>query len=250
MLGCGPSAGVPMVGNIWGECDPAEPRNQRTRPSILIETGGKSILVDSGPDMRMQMLAANVKHLDAVIFTHEHADHTLGLDELRLYSLAAGKPLDIYGASDTIESLRVRFEYMFGPMRTGYTQTFLLPHIVEPGEDLPIFGMQSFPQEHSHWTSLGLRCGRFAYSTDVFRFGEDGFEKLAGVDTWIVAALRREPHAAHATLGVVLQWIERVQPKRAILTHMNHTMDYRTLLAELPGNVEPGYDGLVIDLED
>jgi phosphoribosyl 1,2-cyclic phosphate phosphodiesterase len=252
MLGCGGSLGVPTITNDWGECDPSEPRNRRTRPSIVIETGGKVILVDAGPDLRLQMLAAKITHVDAILFTHEHADHIMGVDDLRPFSLATGKPLEIYGMARTIETLQVRFDYMFQASSSEYTRAFVNPHIIEAGDYIAELGIQTFAQEHATRVpvSLGLRSGAFGYSTDVIRIGEEGFRILDGVDTWIVAALRRQPHNAHASLETVLQWIDRVKPRHAILTHMNYMMDYQTLRAELPPHVEPGYDNMVIALED
>ncbi len=250
ILGCGASTGVPMIGNDWGDCNPAEPRNIRTRSSILIEHAGRAILVDAGPDLRAQLLTAGTRHLDAVVFTHEHADHTQGVDDLRSFFQMSGRPLPVYGTVDTIGSIRQRFGYMFDETKEGVARGFLSAHAIGDDEGVPELGISTFAQKHLYWTSLGLRIGSFAYSTDVKEMPEAAFGNLESLDTWVVAALRRQPHPAHAALDVILGWIGRVAPKRSYLTHMNPSMDYRTLLDELPSGIEPAYDGLVIELED
>ena len=244
--------GVPMVGQAWGACDPANPRNRRLRPSILIERGDTAVLVDAGPDFRQQALSVNLRRLDGVILTHEHADHVHGIDDLRGFSL--DRPMPLYGTDVTLGIVRNRFPYMFGgPEHVAYhPRPFLDAREVQPGQviDTPGLAIGTFAQDHTVCISLGLRLGNFAYSTDLARIGDEELQALRGIDTWIVAALRREPHPAHATLAQVLEWIARVRPRRAILTHMNASMDYDALRRELPEGVEPGYDGMVIDLAD
>jgi phosphoribosyl 1,2-cyclic phosphate phosphodiesterase len=251
VLGCGGSGGVPLIGNEWGACDPAEPRNRRLRPSILVERDGFAVLFDAGPDLREQLLAARVRHLDAVVFTHWHADHTHGLDDLRGVNVLMGRPLDAYADPETLASLKARFDYAFAETKAGqgiYRPT-LRGHAIEGPFDLGPLRIVPFRQDHGWAHSLGFRIGGFAYSTDVVRLDEAAFAALEGIDTWIVDCVRIEPpHPVHAHLALTLSWIERVRPRRAYLTHMNHTMDYRTLLGILPPGVAPAHDGLVLDV--
>jgi phosphoribosyl 1,2-cyclic phosphate phosphodiesterase len=250
VLGCGTSSGVPRIGGDWGACDPADPRNRRTRASILVESGGTNILVDTSPDMREQLLAASIGNLDAVLWTHEHADHTHGIDDLRQVFHERGQPVPGFARRRTLDSLETRFRYVFHG-RSGYPPSAsiaLLP------DDLTISGIRvrTVDQPHGNITSAGFRfdCGdrSIGYSTDFHEFTDDMEELFAGVDLWVVDALRRAPHPTHAHLAITLDAIRRVKPKRAILTHMDQSMDYATLAAELPNGVEPGHDGLEVAL--
>ena len=245
ILGCGTSFGVPRIGGDWGACDPAEPRNRRRRASILVEHGGTRILVDTSPDLREQLLGAGVGALDAVIWTHDHADHVHGLDDLRAVSHARGGPLPGHARRDTLAALRRRFGYAFEG-KGGY------PAIVDARElaDDATFGairVRAVDQPHGAVTSAGLRFdgggSSMAYSTDCNELTEEMAELFEGVDLWVVDALRRRPHPTHPHLGRTLEWIGALRPRRAILTHMDNSMDYRALLGELPGGVEPGHDG-------
>ena len=250
ILGSGNSTGVPMANGDWGRCDPQEPYNRRRRSSILIEQGDTTVLVDAGPDLREQMLGAGVRRLDAVIFTHAHADHTQGIDDLRAFVdyRGEGTPLTVYGYPEILEQIENRFSYMMGGARKGYYDKPFLRTLPAP-ERLSIGSLDFtlFEQDHTVCRTIGIRVGRFAYSTDVKNLPERAFEAVAGISTWVIAAVRREPHIAHAHLAQILEWIDRVKPDRAFLTHLNHTMDYRTLLAELPNTVRPAHDGLVIE---
>ncbi len=250
ILGCGGSSGVPLIGNVWGDCDPAEPRNRRTRPSIMVQQGDTTILVDTSPDLRHQLLAADAKRIDAVLYTHAHADHAHGIDDLRAMNWLMRAPIDVHADAETLAILRNRFAYCFEPQshRDGFARPVLIPHTIDgpfkvgPVEAIP------FVQDHGFSHSLGYRFGPLAYSTDVVKLDEAAFSALEGVDTWIVDCVRLEPpHLVHAHWPITLSWIERVRPRRAILTHMNQTMDYRTLLEILPAGVEPGYDGMVLE---
>ena len=250
ILGCGTSSGVPRVGNDWGECDPAEPRNRRRRVSILVEEGDTRILVDTGPDLREQLLDAQISDVSAVIWTHDHADHCHGIDDLRQLYHARGAPVEGYGRADTIETLKLRFAYAFEG-KFGYppvATTGLLPDQLAVG---PV-KVEVTDQPHGSISSAGLRFERngktIGYATDFHDMTEEMLALYRGVDVWIVDALRRRPHPSHAHLSQVLGWIEAVQPGRAILPHMDHSMDYEGLLAELPDGVEPGYDGLEVSL--
>lgn len=251
VLGCGNSTGVPMLGPIWGDCDPDEPRNRRLRPAILIERAGKRVLVDAGPDIREQLLRAGIAWVDAIVFTHHHADHTAGIDDLRALTIARRSPVDIHADRDTLDDIERRFPYMFGHgSRSGYyDKPILVPH--EAGNELDLGGLhlQLFRQDHVVATSIGIRVGPFAYSTDVQDLDDHAWATLAGVDTWLVAAVRRQPHLAHAHLDKVLGWIERLRPRRTFLTHLNHTMDYAGLREELPDGVEPAFDGMVLEFD-
>jgi phosphoribosyl 1,2-cyclic phosphate phosphodiesterase len=250
ILGCGNSIGVPMLGPRWGACDPNEPRNRRLRPAVLIECGGSRVLVDAGPDIREQLLRAEVASVDAVVLTHHHADHTAGLDDLRPLAFGSEAPVEMHAEADTLADVERRFPYMFGKggSRTGYYDTPILQgHVAGDRLHAGAVELQLFQQDHVVTTSLGMRIGPFAYSTDVQELNDHAWSVLEGVDTWVVAAVRREPHLAHAHLSKVLGWIERLRPRRAILTHLNHTMDYATLQTELPDGVEPAYDGMVLD---
>jgi phosphoribosyl 1,2-cyclic phosphate phosphodiesterase len=250
ILGSGTSSGVPRIGNDWGECDPNEPRNRRTRASILVEHDGHRILVDTSPDMRQQLLDADVATVDAVVWTHDHADHCHGIDDLRQVYHALGHPVRGMAHASTLTTLKTRFAYAFAG-RTGY------PPVVV-GELLPDrwtcdgVTIDVVEQPHGSIVSAGLRFSdggkSIGYATD-FHAMTPAMESLyTGLDVWIVDALRRRPHPSHPDLATVLGWIEALMPKRAILIHMDHTMDYATLRATLPPNVEPGYDGLEVTL--
>lgn len=250
ILGCGTSSGVPRVGNDWGTCDPAEPRNRRRRVSILVEHEGVTVLVDTGPDLREQLLDAQVNEVDAVVWTHDHADHCHGIDDLRQLFHARGARVSGYARQETLGTLLVRFGYLFygngdyPPVATAN----LLPDSLAIGP----LSVRIVDQPHGSITSAGIRFDAdgksIGYSTDVNGLTEEMVALFRGVDVWIVDALRRRPHPSHASLAETLGWIDVVQPKRAILTHMDQSMDYRSLVAELPGGVEPGYDGQEIEL--
>jgi phosphoribosyl 1,2-cyclic phosphate phosphodiesterase len=250
ILGCGTSTGVPRIGNDWGSCDPAEPRNRRRRVSILVGHAGKSILVDTGPDMREQLLDAGVITLDGVIWTHEHADHVHGIDDLRQLFHNAGAPVAGYAAERTLRSLTSRFDYVFEG-KWGYPAT-VTPQLL-PAE-LTIGGIEiaAVEQPHGSITSTGLRFSRegrsIGYSTDFNDLTDDMVSMFEGIDVWIVDALRHRPHPTHNHLERTLAYIGRLKPRRAVLTHMDNSMDYRSLLGQLPPHVEPGYDGMEIAL--
>jgi phosphoribosyl 1,2-cyclic phosphate phosphodiesterase len=252
VLGCGASTGVPTIGPDWGRCDPSDPRNRRRRVSVLVECGSTVILVDTSPDLREQLLDAGVARLDAVVVTHAHADHLHGIDDLRSVNRLMQKPIPLYAGAETLAEIGRRFGYAFEPLREPgrYHKPTLVPHeIVGPFEiqGIPIV---SFAQDHGYSTTLGLRIGGFAYSTDVTELDEAAFAAIEGIKLWIVDCLRREPHPTHAHLAKTLSWIARVRPRRAVLTHMDQSLDYRELSAELPSDVEPGRDGLLIKLPD
>ncbi len=248
ILGCGTSGGVPRITGDWGSCDPNEPKNRRRRVSILVEKGATVAIVDTSPDFREQCLDAGVSRLDAVFYTHNHADHTHGIDDLRGFYHVARERIPAYADAATIEVLRRRFGYIFSDSK-NYPATCEAREIAGDFR-LGDLDVTPFRQRHGAITSLGFRFGPLAYSTDLDGLDEAAFAALAGVEVWIVDALRYEPHPTHSHLARTLEWIERVKPRRAILTHMTWDMDYRTLRRDLPAGVEPAYDGMVIDLPD
>jgi phosphoribosyl 1,2-cyclic phosphate phosphodiesterase len=249
ILGCGTSGGVPRADGHWGACDPTEPRNRRRRASVLVERGGRQLLIDTSPDLRQQCLDHNIRHIDGVLYTHDHADHTHGIDELRSFTFGAEGRVPVWATAGTLATLRRRFGYCF-EARGGYPP-ICTGHEIEPGAFRAAgFEVVAFEQRHGRTTSLGFRVGTVAYSTDLDGLDEAAFEALKGVGTWIVDALRYEPHPTHAHLDRTLSWIDRVRPRRAILTHMTWGMDYRTLRRRLPPGVEPAYDGMIVTAPD
>lgn len=250
ILGCGTSSGVPRIGNDWGSCDPKEPRNRRRRASILVETAATRILVDTSPDLREQLLDADVADIDAVIWTHDHADHCHGLDDLRQLYQARGKPVTAYARADVLASLAQRFSYAFEGHR-GYPPTvspISLPDQLTIGDvDIAVVD-----QPHGEITSTGLRFTSnekaAGYSTDFNIMTDDMKNLFDNLDLWIVDALRHRPHPTHPHLAMTLEWIAELKPARAVLTHMDQSMDYRTLSDSLPHGVEPGYDGMDVEV--
>jgi phosphoribosyl 1,2-cyclic phosphate phosphodiesterase len=220
---------------------------------VLVEEAGAAVLIDTSPDMREQLLAADVKRIDAVLFTHAHADHLHGIDDLRGVNWLMQKGIPIFANAQTIAEIGERFGYVFGAVdpggqRSSYYKPVLEPHTVEGPFRAAGIDVVPFVQDHGFSQTLGFRLGRFAYSTDVVNLDEAAFAALAGIDLWIVDCIRRTPHVTHSHLDKTLHWIERVRPRRAVLTHMDESFDYETLRAELPAGVEPGYDGLVIEV--
>lgn len=252
VLGCGGSGGVPLIGGNWGDCDPAEPRNRRRRSSILVESHGTTILVDASPDCREQLLDAGVDHLDAVIFTHAHADHVHGIDDMRWVNVAMGRVVPAYATAVTLERLNTHFGYVFAPLdpksRGNFYKPCLDPRPIDGPFRVGDLEIVPFRQDHGFSSTTGLRVGDFGYSIDAMRLDEDAFSVLDGISHWIVDCLGRTPHPTHAHLELSLEWIARVRPDRAWLSHMSIDLDYRTLLEELPAGVEPAYDGLSFEL--
>jgi phosphoribosyl 1,2-cyclic phosphate phosphodiesterase len=252
ILGCGASTGVPAIGPNWGECDPADPRNRRRRASLLVEVGAIAILFDTSPDLREQLIDAQVVRLDAVVMTHAHADHLHGIDDIRQLNRLMGATIPLWADAETLDEIRRRFGYVFSPpVEPGrFYKPALEPHVITGRFAIGGVPIMPFMQNHGYGTTLGLRIGAMAYSTDVTELDEAAFVTLAGIELWIVDCMRRAPHPTHSDLRKTLGWITRLHPRRAILTHMDQTLDYRRLSAELPEGVEPGRDGLVIELPD
>jgi len=266
ILGCGSSGGVPRIGGAdgagyWGACDPSNPKNRRTRCSILVrrksDAGTTTVLVDTSPDMREQLLGARISTLDAVLITHDHADQLHGLDDLRMVAMNMRRRVDVYSDAASFAGVMARFGYCFvQPAGSDYPPILNAHQISEPFEPFALGGaggdipVEAFSMGHGHIASLGYRFGPVAYSSDVDRLDDEAFAVLAGVDCWIVDALRYTPHPSHAHLERTLGWIERVKPRHVVLTNMHTDLDYETLRRELPPGVVPAYDGmtLMVDL--
>ena len=252
VLGCGASTGVPTIGPNWGRCDPTDPRNRRRRVSVLVEVSSTTILVDTSPDLREQLIDARVSRLDAVVITHAHADHLHGIDDLRSVNRLMRNAIPLYAGAETLAEIGRRFGYVLEPVEEPgrYYKPTLVPHEITGPFEIAGTPIVPFAQDHGFSTTLGLRIGGFAYSTDVTELDDNAFATLEGIELWIVDCLRRLPHPTHSHLAKTLSWIDRVGPGRAVLTHMDQSLDYRELSAELPSGVEPGRDGLVIELAD
>ena len=248
ILGCGTAGGTPRIGNDWGDCDPDEPRNRRRRASILLRDGDTQVLIDTSPDLRQQALDAEISRLDAVLFTHAHADHAHGIDDVRFFVLKTRGAIDAWADPETLAQLEQRFNYAFEQDSNRFYPPILNGRQIVGPFHVGSMVVLPFRQKHGPIGTLGFRVGPVAYSTDVQELPEAAFEALAGVDTWIVDCLQRKPQPTHAHLALTLGWIDRVKPRRAVLTHMNTSLDYATLRDELPDGVEPAYDGMVLDI--
>ena len=251
VLGCGSSQGVPMIGGRWGDCDPGNPRNRRRRPSIFVEWDGVNILVDTSPDLRAQALDAGIDRVDAVLFTHAHADHVHGIDDLRGIWRGTGKDIDVYAENEVLDEIVSRFPYLFrgasGPERNY--PPFLRPRAIDGPIEIQGIAVVPFEQDHGICASTGFRFDGFAYSTDVVRLSDRSLDLLAGIDTWLVDCLRlNRAHPTHAHWPVTGAWLDRVQPRRAVLTHMNHHADYDAMQAATPDNVVPAHDGMPLEV--
>lgn len=258
ILGCGSSMGVPRVALGWGSCDPNNPKNRRRRCSLLVtrtnEQGHKTrVLIDCTPDCREQLLGAEVDWLDGVLITHEHADHTHGIDDLRPLFVHKRRKVDVYLDEPTSRAMHARFGYCFmTPPGSEYPPIAHERRLV-PGKPVTISGqggdIEVLPvlQDHGDIPSLGFRIGNVAYSADIKSLPDDSLPLMAGLDIWIVDALRKAPHPSHMNLDEALDWIARVKPKHAILTNLHSDMDYAELCATLPKHIEPGYDGLTFE---
>ncbi len=252
VLGCGAAGGVPMISVGWGRCDPENPKNRRRRPSILVEEGGQTILIDTGPDLREQLLDAKVRHLDAVLLTHDHADHTHGIDDLREVNRAMGAPIPAYGTKDCLDRIEGRFGYVFGDIDLGTVKSIYKPWLIrqEITDSFNINGLaiDAIDQDHGYGRTSGFRFGKMAYCTDVHDFPDSSLDKLTGLDVWIIGCLTEYPHPTHAHVGKVLEWVEKLRPKQTWITHMSPNLDYQALCDQLPPHIRPAYDGLVIEI--
>jgi phosphoribosyl 1,2-cyclic phosphate phosphodiesterase len=259
ILGCGSSGGVPRPGLGWGDCDPNNPRNRRRRCSLLVERRGPGgctrVLVDTSPDLREQLLDAQVDWLDSVLLTHEHADQTHGIDDLRGLVIRRRRRIDIHMDEPTSRAMRTRFAYCFETPPGGNYPPLLNEHRLVPGRPVTIDGEGGaitalpFLQQHGDIPSLGFRFGGGAYSSDLNGLPPESVTALAGLDLWIVDALQRRSHPSHFSLDEALAWIERLAPRQAVLTNMHTDLDYERLRGMLPAGVEPAHDGMILEIE-
>ena len=254
ILGCGSSGGVPRIGNDWGKCDPKNPRNRRRRCSALVTRSGEGgttrILIDTSPDLREQMLGAGVSDVDAVLYTHEHADHTHGIDDLRAFFLMKRARVQVWADDATGRMLTTRFSYCFYTAPGSDYPPIIQLNAMQAGKPVTIEGaggsITALPFQVHHGTidALGFRIGDMAYTPDIDGVPEQSLSALENLDLWVVDGLRRTRHPSHWSLPQTLEWIARMKPKRAVITNMHVDLDFDTLARELPAGVEPAYDGL------
>jgi len=257
ILGCGSSGGVPRIGFGWGDCDPENPKNRRRRCSLLVErhgpSGTTSVLIDAGPDMREQMLAARVNRLDAVIISHDHADHTHGLDDIRPLVIAMRKRMDIFMSAETSVGVLNRFRYIFQSLPGSSYPPIANERRIHDGADFEVNGpggaiaFRSSEVVHGEINCTGFRIGSIAYSSDLNHIPQSAMPLFDGLDVWIIDALRHAPHPSHFSLEEALEHIARFKPKRAVLTNLHTDLDYAALKKSLPAHVEPAYDGMVLE---
>lgn len=259
VLGCGSSPGTPRITGDWGACDPNEPKNRRTRTAAMVERvapDGRTtrVVIDTGPDFRTQMLAAKVDRIDAVVYTHSHADHIHGIDDLRGYWLQQRKLIDVYADALTLTRLKLAFGYCFETPPGGSYPPIVRGNLIDPPAPITVEGeggpltLEPLLQVHGDIHSLGFRVGRLAYCPDVSGFPDATAERLGGLDVLVIDALQYRPHPSHFSLGEALGWIERLKPGRAFLVHMHTPLDYATVAAETPDDVDPAYDGMVFEI--
>ncbi len=257
VLGCGGSGGTPLAGGYWGAADPNEPKNRRTRPSIAIQAQGKTLLIDTSPEVRLQTIAQNIDSVDAIIYTHDHADHTNGFDDVRYLSIKkridgnSDYVMPIFATEKTMNLLRERFPYMFRTSDDGLYIPLINPQIIHDDGVLDVFDGLQIPyvsQIHGQGSSLGFKIGSIGYSTDVSDYDSEMLEKLHGIETWIVDCGQYgqadEDLTVHPNLRRVMEWNETVQAKKLYLTHLTPRHDYQTINAETPDYIECAYDGL------
>jgi phosphoribosyl 1,2-cyclic phosphate phosphodiesterase len=252
ILGCGGSAGVPLIGGNWGAADPLNPKNNRTRPSIYVASDSEGLLIDTSPDCRTQLLRENVKSVTAVVYTHAHADHMNGIDDIRSINWMMGRKIDVYGDENTFDIIRTRFSYIVEGQGSHH---YYVPHVelhkitsdINGSFSIGDIRLRAFEQDHGYSTSLGYVFNdRCAYTTDAKALSDDVLSALADLrlDLWVVDACRDKVHSTHSHLEQTLSWIERVRPRHAVLTHMSHDVDYETWRQKLPAGVEPAFDGM------
>ena len=252
VLGSGPSGGVPLIGCSCEVCQSENNKNKRLRASIYVKHENTSLLIDTSPDLRSQALSHGIRTVDAILYTHAHADHIHGLDDARAFNYHSGKQMPVYGDAETLAEIQHRFAYAFGSPAAGgaWAKPSLVSHPITLEQHFAVGTMRVLPilQYHGKGKSLGYRIGNFAYSTDVDNFPEQSLQLLEKLDVWLVDCLQYEPAPTHAHLAKTLEWIARLKPKRAILTHMTHVIDFEELSAQLPAGVELAYDGMRITL--
>ena len=259
MLGCGSSPGVPRINGDWGNCDPKNPKNRRLRASAMIErisTGGVTrVIIDTGPDFREQMLASKAVDIDAVVYTHPHADHIHGIDDLRGFWLERRRLIDVFADAPTMKRLKQAFGYCFETPAGGSYPPIVRACEIEHDRLFTVTGeggsltFEPLPQVHGDIISLGFRVGPVAYCPDVSAFPAGTPERLTGLELLVIDALQYKPHPSHFSLGDALAWIERLKPRHGVLTHMHVPLDYATVMSETPDHVQPGHDGFVREFD-
>ena len=261
ILGCGSSGGVPRVGGDWGACDSSNPKNRRRRCSLLVERFGPGyednvtrVLIDSGPDMHAQLTEHGIRWLDGVVYTHEHADHTHGIDDLRALAINRRQRVDTYMDAATQKSVEAKFGYCFTKAPGSDYPPILNNHLITVGEPIEIDGpggiisLLPFEQLHGNISSLGFRIGDLAYSSDLHDLPAHSLSAVEDLDIWIIDALRYNPHPSHFNVVDALAWIDRMRPRHSVLTNMHVDLDYDTLSDTLPDDIEPAYDGMAFEI--
>lgn len=248
ILGSATSIGVPVVGCRCEVCISDDPKNMRTRASVIIEDKGRTLLIDTSTDLRFQSLWYNVDRVDAVAFTHTHADHTNGIDDLRVFNFRQGGAIPIYGSKETIDEIHRRFSYIFEKTQEGGGKPMIDLEIVDGPFEAAGMKVTPIPLIHGEMKIYGFRVGGIAYCTDVNFIPNESYVLLKDLDVLVLDALRYAPHPTHFSLEQAVDAVFKIKPKRAVLTHLTHTFDYHTLAADLPPGIEPAYDGMVIDL--
>jgi len=260
ILGCGSSGGVPRIGNDWGTCDPQEPRNRRSRCALLVEkrvdNGCTTVLIDTGPDIRNQLLAANVSHVDAVLYTHAHADHLHGIDDLRAFWVRSKARVPVHMDAETFERAAASFGYCFKTPAGSNYPPILQHHEIRLGRPVTINGaggpvtFEPVNVVHGEMNALGFRFGSAAYVPDVSDIPDTSVKQLKNLDLLILDCLRRQPHPSHFCLEDSLSWTRELTPENAVFTNLHNDLDYRTLAAELPGHITPAYDGMRLEVSE
>ena len=254
ILGCGASGGVPLIGPHWGKCDPNNRKNYRRRSSILLQSATTTVLIDASPDLRMQLIDADIRHIDALLLTHTHADHINGIDDLRVINNHMAKKIDLYASPPDLTAMQKRFPYLFTqPAQDSSGRFFkpsLIPHALSDAEPITIgdITITPFRQDHGVCATTGFRCGAMAYSPDVVHLPAESLALLGELSLWIVDCLRMESSPTHANLDQVIEWTAKLKPKRVVLTHMSHESDYEHLRTQAPKPIEPAWDGMVLTL--
>lgn len=258
ILGCGSSGGVPRVAQGWGDCDSANPKNRRRRCSVLLRQEGNdgttNVLIDTSPDVRDQLMDANVMHLDGIVYTHDHADHCHGIDDVRPLVIHNRRRIDAFMDEVTGRGLIERFGYIFRTPQGSDYPPILMERYIEAGTAFEVNGaggalpLKPFRLVHGNIDALGLRVGNIAYTPDVSAIPETALDDLTGLDLWIIDALRIKPHPTHFHLEQSLEWIARMKPKSAVLTNLHSDLDYGKLCRELPDHIRPAFDGMILEI--
>lgn len=250
IMGCGSSLGVPAAGNFWGKCNPENPKNYRTRSSLLLQSQSTTVLVDSTVDVRQHMNAYDIKHLDGIVYSHAHSDHINGMDDLRVISYNMERPIEIYADHHTIDELHRRFDYVFHGGDNIY-RPFMNSNVISYGPHrIGDIRMDLFKQDHGTCATTGIRIGDFAYSVDVVDLDETALETLKGIKTWVIdaAGYKRDKAVTHATLDRVFKWVDILGVEQTYLVVLTGMMDYDVLCEELPDHIRPAYDGLMLEI--